>query len=188
MMHYVEDDSDSPALVQEFQHALASTFGEPIVLEIPVVSEVTNPQVSHAPFTNASEVPKLYVSQPQVLPQASVEVLGTTSPTPVGGDNLPKKSQEITPPPPLSRALGLSQVMDDEMCLKNVAKRSWMTPKVEAPCFARRFFRRAKSFHFIEFNQNERRQKLQNNCSSYLPSGISRSCSCVAINLGGIFS
>ncbi|KAM1916887.1 hypothetical protein ACFX13_036554 [Malus domestica] len=89
MMHYVEDDSDSPALIHEFQHVPTSTFREPIVPEIHVVSEVTNPQVSQALFTNAPEVPELYVSQPQVPPQASVEVLGTSSPTPVGGDNLP---------------------------------------------------------------------------------------------------
>ncbi|KAM2242485.1 hypothetical protein ACFX1S_009436 [Malus domestica] len=84
MMHYVEDDSDLPALVQEFRYAPTSTFGEPIVPEIPVASEVTNPQ-------------------------ASVEVSGIISHSPVGRDNLSQQTQEITPPPPLSKASGLSQ-------------------------------------------------------------------------------
>ncbi|KAM2569048.1 hypothetical protein TB2_009204 [Malus domestica] len=79
MMHYVEDDSDL-----EFQYAPTSTFGEPIVLEIPVASEVTNPQ-------------------------ASVEVSGIISHSPVGRDNLSQQTQEITPHPPLSKASGLSQ-------------------------------------------------------------------------------
>ncbi|KAM1145690.1 hypothetical protein ACFX19_038314 [Malus domestica] len=83
MMHYVEDDNDL--------HAPTPTFGEPIVLKIPVASEVTN----H--------------SQPQVPPHAFVEVSGTISPSPVGRDNLSQQSQEITPPHPLAKASGLSQ-------------------------------------------------------------------------------
>lgn len=51
-----------PAMVQEFQHAPAFIFGELIVPEILVVSEVTNPQVSQALFTNTPEVPELRVS------------------------------------------------------------------------------------------------------------------------------
>ncbi|KAM1878631.1 hypothetical protein ACFX14_040601 [Malus domestica] len=77
MMHYVEDDNDL--------HALTPTLGEPIVPKIPVASEVTNP------------------SQPQVPPQASVEASGTISHPPVGRENLSQQSQEITPPPLLSK-------------------------------------------------------------------------------------
>ncbi|KAB2612199.1 hypothetical protein D8674_041704 [Pyrus ussuriensis x Pyrus communis] len=100
MTHYVEDDSDS-----EFHHTPVSTFREPIVPEIPVISEVTNLQASQEAPTNVPEVFEVPTSQPQV----SVEGSSTVFPPLASTNNLAQLSEEVTPPLPHSKALGLTQ-------------------------------------------------------------------------------
>ncbi|KAM1812033.1 hypothetical protein FF1_028556 [Malus domestica] len=110
MTHYVEDDSDSPPQAQEFQQTPVSTFREPIVLEILMISEVTNPQVSRAAPTNVPEVFEVPASQPQVPLQVSVEGSSIVSPPLKSHDNLPQQSIEVTHHLPHSKALGLTQI------------------------------------------------------------------------------
>ncbi|TQE08891.1 hypothetical protein C1H46_005505 [Malus baccata] len=88
MMHFVKDDNNSPSPAYEFHQTPASTFGEPIVHEIPVVLEVTGPQASQATPTDAPEASEVPASQSQVPPQVSVEGSSIISSSLVSNNNL----------------------------------------------------------------------------------------------------
>ncbi|KAB2631320.1 TMV resistance protein N-like [Pyrus ussuriensis x Pyrus communis] len=75
MMHFVEDNTHESHL------PTTSVFGEPIVLEIPVVSGVTSPQASPQPTTTTEE---LYFSTQDPARQISTSTQNRTSPTSSG--------------------------------------------------------------------------------------------------------
>ncbi|KAM1974794.1 hypothetical protein ACFX15_039642 [Malus domestica] len=100
MMHYVNDDSSSPSPTQEFHQTIGSTFGYPIVLEIPVVSEVTNIPAFWAAPTDVFEASEVPASQPQVPLQVFVKGSGTVSSPLVSHDSPSQYLEEVTPPPP----------------------------------------------------------------------------------------
>ncbi|KAM1787702.1 hypothetical protein ACFX11_038068 [Malus domestica] len=57
MLHFIEEDSNPTSPTHKSQQPTATTYGEPIVLEIPVVSKVISPQASPHPATITEELP-----------------------------------------------------------------------------------------------------------------------------------
>ncbi|KAM0985404.1 hypothetical protein ACFX2C_012679 [Malus domestica] len=96
-----------PYLAQKIHQIIASTFGDPIVPEIPLVLEVTDPPTFWAALTDVFEVP---ASQPQVLSQVSIEGLGTASSPLVSHDSPPQQLEEVTPYPPPPKVPSSTQV------------------------------------------------------------------------------
>ncbi|KAM2461896.1 hypothetical protein PS1_012817 [Malus domestica] len=92
-----------PYLAQKIHQIIASTFGDPIVPEIPLVLEVTDPPTFWAALTDVFEVP---ASQPQV----SIEGLGTASSPLVSHDSPPQQLEEVTPYPPPPKVPSSTQV------------------------------------------------------------------------------
>ncbi|XP_070661360.1 disease resistance protein RPV1-like isoform X3 [Malus domestica] len=101
MLHFVEDNSNSSFPGHESQQLAATAFGEPIVPDIPVVSEVTSPQAAGAVSTDTVVASKVPISQPQ----ASVEGSGNTPQ--LASVNDPSQHPSVTTHPPSSKASGL---------------------------------------------------------------------------------
>nr|XP_028963605.1 TMV resistance protein N-like isoform X4 [Malus domestica] len=110
MLHFVEDNSNSSFPGHESQQLAATAFGEPIVPDIPVVSEVTSPQAAGAVSTDTVVASKVPISQPQ----ASVEGSGNTPQ--LASVNDPSQHPSVTTHPPSSKASGISIFLFSPSC------------------------------------------------------------------------